>query len=172
MDPRLTALLARLESNRFADLAGSELYSVVRIGDAALNEAAATLVASSNIVRSAVLHCRAGNQIDVQLKLVKPAMLPAFNVTLQIEEQPQLPDRPDLVLRLTGAGGLLRLAAPAVASSGALPPGVRLDGDRVRVNLRELAEQQGQAAWLEYLDQLQLLSEEGRLVVAAQFKVR
>jgi len=172
MDPRLAPLLTRLQSNRFADLSGSEAYTVIRIGEALLNEAASTFIASSSVVRSVVLHPRAGNQIDVQLRLTRPALLPAFNVTLQIEEQPQLPDRPELVLRLTGAGGLMRLAAPAIASSGSLPRGIRLDGDRVRVNVRELAEEQRQAHLLEYADQLQLLSEDGRLVVAVQLRVR
>lgn len=172
MDPRLATLLRRLQSTQFVDLAGSESYSVIRIGQALLNDAAAAFLASSSVVRTVTLNPRAENRIDVQLKLAKPAFLPAFNVALQIEQQPQLPDNPELVLRLSGAGGLLRLAGPALASSAALPRGIRLDGDRIHVNVRHLLEQQRRAEVLEYVEQLHVLSEESRLVLAVQLRVR
>jgi hypothetical protein len=172
MDPKLASLLARLHTTQFADLAGSESYSVLRIGEELLNVAAATFIPSSSMVRSVTIHPRQGNEIDVQLKLTKPAFLPAFNVTLHIEEQPELPDRPELILRLSGAGGLLRLASPVIGSSGALPPGFRLDGDRVLVNVREVIEHQRRTDLLAYIEQLHVLSEDARLVVAVQLRVR
>lgn len=172
MDPRLATLLTRLQSTRFVDLAGSEAYTVIRIGETLLNEAVSTFVASSTVVRTVTVRPRAGNQIDVQLKLAKPAILPPFTFTLQIEEQPDLPNRPDLVLRLSGAGGLLRLAGPAIGSSGALPPGVRLDGDRIVVDVRRVLEQQHRAELLDYIEQLHVLAEDARLVLAVQLRVR
>jgi len=172
MDPRLAALLARLQTTQFADLAGSEAYTVIRIGGALLNDAAAAFVASSSVVRDVTIRPRAANLIDVQLKLARPAFLPAFNLTLEIERQPQLPDQPELVLKLSGAGGLLRLAGPAIASSGALPPGIRLDSDRLHVDVRRLLESQGRADLLDFTEQVQVMSEEGRLVVAVQLRVK
>jgi hypothetical protein len=172
MDPKLASLLARLQTTRFNDLAGSEAYSVIRIGEELLNVAAAAFIPSSSMVRSVAIHPRAGNEIDLQLKLAKPAFLPAFNVTVHIERQPDLPDRPELVLRLSGAGGLLRLAGPVIGSSGALPPGFRLDGDRVLVNVRQVLEHQRRTELLEYIEQLHVLSEDARLVVAIQLRVR
>jgi hypothetical protein len=172
MDPRLAPLLAQVQATGFADFAGSESYSVVRVHERLLNEAAAAFVASSTIVRTVTVHPRASNQIDVQLKLAKPAFLPAFNIGLHVDRQPQLPDDPVLVLRLTGAGGLLRLAAPALESSGALPPGIRIEGDRLLVDVRELLQREGRAELLRYAEQVHVLSEEGRLVIAAQLRVR
>ena len=172
MDPRLASLLARLRAARFADLAGSEAYTVIRIGERLLNESAAAFIPASSMVRDVRIHPRASNQIDVQLKLAKPAFLPAFNISLQIDRQPQLPEDAELVLRLSGAGGLLRLAAPAIESYGALPAGVRLDGDRVIVDVRRALQSRGHGEVLDYVDQLQVLSEESRLVLAIQFKVR
>lgn len=172
MDPRLAALLARLQATRFADLSGSEAYTVIRIGDALLNEAVAAFAAASSAVRTVTVHARAGNLVDVQLKLTRPAFLPAFNLTLEIERQPQLPDQPELVLRLSGAGGLLRLAGPAIASSGALPTGLRLDGDRLHADIRRLLESQGHADLLNFTEQVQVMTEEGRLVVAVQLRVK
>ena len=172
MDPRLAPFLARLQATHFADLEGSESYTVIRINERLVNEVVSVFLASSTIVRTITLHPKAANQIDVQLKLAKPAILPPFNLTLHIEEQPQLPDRPELVLRLSGAGGLLRLAGPAIGSSGALPPGIRLDGDRVAIDVRRLLHTYGRADLLRYTEQLQVLSEDGRLVVAVQLRVR
>jgi hypothetical protein len=172
VDPRLGALLSRLQATRFTDLAGSEAYTVIRIGEPLLNQAAATFLASSTIIRDATIHPRAANQIDVQLKLAKPAFLPAFKLTVHVEEQPQLPDRPELVLRLSGAGGLLRLAGPALGSSSALPPGVRLDADRVIVDVRRVLQSRGYGDLLDYVDQLQVLSEDARLVLAVQLKIK
>jgi hypothetical protein len=172
MDPRLASLLDRLQTTRFADLSGSEAYTVIRVGERLLNESAAAFVATSTVVRDLKVHPRASNQIDVQVKLAKPAFLPAFNVTLHIDRQPQLPDQPELVLRLSGAGGLLRLAGPAIESSGALPPGISLAGDRVLVDVRRVLQSRGRGDLLEYIEQLQVLSEDGRLVLAVQLRVR
>jgi hypothetical protein len=172
MDPRLASLFAGLKAARFADLSGSEAYTVIRIGERLLNESAATFLAASSVVREIKLHPRAANQIDVQVKLARPAFLPAFSVTLHVEQQPQLPDHPELVLRLSGAGGLLRLAGPAIQSSGSLPPGISLAGDRVIVDVRDVLESRGHAELLEYVEQLHLLSEDARLVLAVQLRVR
>ena len=172
MDSRLAPLLARLQATRFTDLAGSEAYTVIRVSDALINVAAAAFMSSSAIIRSVSIHPRAGNEIDVQLKLAKPAFLPAFNVTLHIERQPELPDRPELELKLSGAGGLLRLAGPAIGSSGALPPGIRLDGDRIFVDVRRLLRDHGRAELIDYVEQLHVLSEDARLVLAVQLRVR
>lgn len=171
MDTRLAPLFARLQATRFADLSGSESYTVIRINERLVNEAIAAFVPPSSMVRTITVHPRAANQIDVQLKLAKPAILPPFHITLHVEEQPKLPDRPELVLRMSGAGGLLRLAGPAIESSGALPPGIRIESDRVFVDVRRLLEQYGRADLLQYADQVQVLSEDARLIVALQLRV-
>ncbi|HET7694180.1 MAG TPA: hypothetical protein VFK57_00580 [Vicinamibacterales bacterium] len=172
MDSRLASLLTRLQTTGFTDLAGSESYTVVRLSERLLNEAVAAFVASSTVVRTVTLQPRASNQIDVQLKLAKPSFLPAFSISLHIDQQPQLPEHPELVLRMTGAGGLLRLAGPALESSGTLPHGIRLEGDRLRLDVRRILQQQGRAELLDYIDQLHVLSEESRLVLAVQLRVR
>jgi hypothetical protein len=172
MDPRLAAVLARLQATRYADLSGSEAYTVIRIGDGLLNEAVAAFAASAPAVRTVTIHARGGNLIDVQLKLAKPAFLPAISLTLEIERQPQLPQHPEIVLRVVGLGGLMRLAGPSIRSSGALPPGLRLEGERLYVDVRHLLQTQGRADLLDFAEQLQVVTENGRLVVAIQLRIR
>jgi len=172
MDPRLLTLFSRLQSSGFAELAGSEARATIRIAAPLLNEAAATFAASAPAVRDVTIRPRAANHIDVQLKLARPAFLPSLNLTLLIERQPQLPANPELALRLSGAGGMMRLAGPAINSFGALPPGVRLDGDHLFVDLRTLLQQHGHGELLDYVEQLQVMSEEGSLVLMVQLRVR
>ena len=172
MDPRLTSLLQRVQSSRFADLAGSDARATIRIAAPLLNEAVAAFAASASAVRDVTIRPRAANHIDVNLKLARPAFLPSLNLTAHIERQPQLPDSPELILRLSGAGGMMRLAGPAISSFGVLPPGIRLDGDIVFVDLREVLRRQGQGELLDYVEQLQVMSEEGSLVLLVQLRVR
>ena len=172
MDPRFIPLLGRLRATRFAELAGSDARATIRISDRLLNEAVSTFTASATAVRDISVHPRAGNHIDVQLKLARPSFLPPVNLTLHIERQPNLPNAPELVLRVLGAGGILRLAGPAIASSGALPPGVRLEGDRVLVDVRALAIARGAAELLEFVEQVQVETEDGALVLLVQAAVR
>lgn len=172
MDPRLLTLLSRLQASGFAGLAGSEARATIRIAAPLLNEAVAEFAASAPAVRDVTIRPRAANHIDVHLKLARPAFLPSLNLTLQIERQPQLPDNPELALRFSGAGGMMRLAGPAISSFGALPPGVRLDGDRVFVNLHTVLQQHGHGEFLQYVEQLQVMSEEGGLILLVQLCVR
>jgi hypothetical protein len=171
MDSRVLTLLSRLQASGFAGLSGSEARATFRIAPALLNEAVATFVASAAAVRDVTVRPRAANHIDVNLKLARPAFLPSLNLTLQIERQPQLPDDPELALRLSGAGGMMRLAGPAISSFGALPPGVRLDGDHLFLNLHTILREHGHSGLLDYVEQLQVLSEEGGLVVLVQLRV-
>ena len=171
MDPRLQTLLARQQASSFHGLAGSEVHAVLRISADLLNEAAGMFAPSARAVREISVRPRAGGSIDVRLKLSQ-TFVPTINVTLAIEAQPRLPANPELVLRITGAGGMLRFAAPAISSFGNLPPGMRLDGDRLFVDLRALLANYGQRELLNYAEQLEVLTEEGTLVVLAQLRVR
>ena len=171
MDPHLLALIARQRAAGFAGLTGSEAHAVIRVSADLLDEAVRLFASSARAIREIGMRPRAGNSIDVRLKLAQ-TFLPTLNLTLTIEQQPRLPAQPELILRIIGAGGMLRFAGPAIASFGSLPPGMRLDGDRLFVNLRELLTHHGQSELLNYAEQLEVVTEEGTLIVLAQLRVR
>lgn len=171
MDPRFLELFSRQQAAGFPGLAGSDARATIRVAAPLLNEAVTTALASVAAVRDVSVLPRASNRFDVRLTLAKPAFLPSLNLTLVVERQPQLPADPVLVLRVTGAGGMMRLAAPAITSFGLLPPGVRMEADRVLVDLRMLLEQHGQLRLLDFAEQLQVMTEEGTLVVLVQLRV-
>ena len=133
---------------------------------------AAFAASSAQAIRDLTVHPRAANRFDVHLKLARAGFLPTLNLTMEIERQPELPLHPDLVLRIGGAGGMMRLAGPAISSFGVLPPGLRLEGDRLFVDIRALLIAHGQAELLEFVEQLQVMTEEDGLVLLVQAAVR
>jgi hypothetical protein len=62
-------------------------------------------------------------------------------------------------------GGLLGLAGAALPLSSMLPPGVRLDGDRIAIDLRALAAVRGAEDLLEHVRQLRVNTAAGRVVL-------
>ena len=172
MDRRLQTLLNRQQAAGLAGLSGSQARAAIRVSTPLLNEAIVTFVGALPAISALVVTPRAGNRFDVQVKMAKPAFLPAINITVAIERQPQLPADPTLVLHLTGAAGLMRFAGPALgAFGGGLPPGVRMDGDRVFVDIRAALAAQRQSEWLEYVEQLEISTDEGAVVVYVQARV-
>jgi hypothetical protein len=172
MDRRLQALLNRQQANGFAGLAGTEARAAVRISAQLLNEAIGAFAGASPAIRELAVAPRAGNRFDVHVKLTKPAFLPAINLTAAIERQPQLPADPTVVLRLSGAGGVMRFAGPAVGAFGTLPRGVRMEGDRVFIDLRAVLAAKRQSEWLDYVEKLDISTDEGTVVLYVQGRVK
>jgi hypothetical protein len=172
LDPRLHALIDRQQASGFRGLAGSEAHATIKISGQLLNEAVAAFAASTSAISELSIHPHNGNRFDVRLGLAKPAFLPGMTMALAIERQPQLPGDPVLVLRLSGGASVLRLAAPAIANFNILPAGVRLEGDRVLVDLRTLLQRRGQAQLLDHAQEVEIVTVEGGLVVFIHLQVK
>ena len=171
MPNRLWHLLDRQRTSNFSGLSGSDVRAAIRISTSLLNEALAVYVSSSSAIRELTVHPRAGNRFDVHLKLDK-ALVPPLNVTVAIERQPELPVDPTLVLHLTGIGGLMRFVTPAITSfASGLPPGIRLEGDRVFVDLREVLRAYGEAELLALAEEMAVGTDEGHVIVVARARV-
>jgi hypothetical protein len=171
MDPRLVLLFARLRATGFSDLRGATADLTLPISDRLLNEAIAEALPSSAPVRDLELTSRTGNRIGVRFRVGAASFLPPFNLTLVIERQPELPDSPILVLKLE-MGGLLSLAGSALRFLDTLPPGVRVEKDRIHVDLSTLLAERGLAELLEFVEQVHVTTIEGAVVVAIRAVVR
>jgi hypothetical protein len=141
----------------------------VPIGERLLNELVAAMVPPDGPVRELTVRPQAGNRLAVRVRASRLDFLPAVTVTLQIEQQPQPPDTP-LVLRILSMPGLLGMAG-ALLSPGALPPGIRLDRDRVVVDLRPLLERHGAGDLMAYAERLHVSTDDGRLLVEVALRV-
>jgi hypothetical protein len=165
-------LFADQERRGFPDFAGSDGQGSFKVSERLLNVILAEQLRGSTAIRELQVSPRAGNRFAVRLALVKPSFLPPIPLEVIVDRQPSLPDDPVLALTLSGLGGLLRFAGPAAAFLKVLPPGVRMEGDRVFVDLRAALAPRGLTPVLDYVESVQLTTEEGRLVVSFKVRVR
>ena len=164
MDVRLQNLFGAQFASRFAGLTGSDATVSLRVSDRLMNDGIGAGLPPDGAVRSIEAHAVAGDRLEAIVTLRKPAFLPPLHLHLQIEPGPLTPQNPVLVLRIVGgAGGLLKVAGPMIASR--LPPGVRLQGDILEVDVRAILTARGEAQWLDYLRGLQITTDNGALVV-------
>lgn len=165
-------LLADQQRHSFTDLAGSDGHAAIRVSERLLNTILADEIQGSGTIREIQVSPEAGNQLRVRLVVVKPSFLPPITFNVIIDKQPSLPDDPILGLTLSGVGGLLRFAGPAAGFFKVLPPGVRMEGERVFVDLRAALAPRGLSEVFNYLRDVAIGTEEGRLVVAFAVGVR
>ena len=161
---RFVELLHRLRMDRFRDLAGSRVTAAIPVSQDLVNELIAVSLPPNAPVRSVTIRPEAADRFSVRI-LARAALIPTITLQLAIEEQPQLPARPVLTLRMVTLGGLFGLASGIIA--GFLPPAVRLDGERIHIDLRAIAAERGAGEFFDYLESLEVHSDDGRLILHA-----
>jgi hypothetical protein len=160
----LLAILRSLQSTRFRDLAGSHVAATIPVSERLINEMVAATLPPRVSVREVHVHPEAGNRFAVRVA-PRAALLPSLTIALAIERQPDFPSSPVLVLRMATMGGLFGMATSAFNVGQMLPPGVRLEGEHIHLDLRALAAERGAAHVLDYVKQLRVTTEEGRAVL-------
>jgi hypothetical protein len=166
-EPWWRALLREQQGSGFRDLAGSEATVRLPISDRLLTSLVASRLPSSAPVSSIAVQAARGDQFSVRLKLKAPAFLPPFTIRFAIIGQPELPGSPILsCVMLTQ--GLAPFMGSLVRLFATLPPWIRVDQDRVLVNLRLLAAEQGLADLLALVTDLRLTTASGTFVLSAR----
>lgn len=158
----LNEILRHLTTTRFRDLAGTRINTVVPLSEAFVNELVTSTLPASAPVRSLTIQPEAGDHFSVRI-VAKAALIPPITLKLAIEQQPRVPGSAVLTLKMVTLGGLFGLASGAIA--GFLPPAVRLEGERIFVDLRELAARRGASEAFDYLTNLQIHTDAGRVVL-------
>ena len=164
-------ILAYLKASAFQDVAGARLSARVPISRPLLNHVVkSALGEASPHVRDVHIRPHAGDSFDVLITVSWP-FVPAIKVTFSVERQPQFPASPVLVLRwsLLGAAGMV--ASRFIASLDRLPAGVRLEGDRLLVDMARLAERTSAASLIPYMRSLELHTVEDRFVVDVELEI-
>ena len=163
MDPRLLGILERLRASRFAEVKGARASLSIPVSEPLLNELIAAALPPAGALRELHVRPQADNRLAVRARASRLDFLPPVTISLQIEQQPHLPDTP-LVIRILSVPGLLSMAG-SLLSPSSLPPGIRLDRERVLVDVRQLLERKGFGEIVPLIERLHVSSEEGRLVV-------
>jgi hypothetical protein len=169
LDSRLQRALEQLRATRFAEIKGARVSLLIPVAERLLNELVAAALPPSLPVRDVTIRPRASNRLQVRARVAKLDFLPPVTLTLDIDQQPRLPDTP-LGLRLRAFPGLTAIAGPLL-SQKPLPPGLRLEGDRVLVDVAQLLERVGFGDLVPLIERLHLTTDEGRLLVEVDARV-
>jgi hypothetical protein len=130
----------------FGEVAGATFNAHMPLSTSLINRVIADrLSRTDGKISAAVIDAHDGDRLTVHLR-TRAALIPSMEVRLQIVAQPEFPASPVLVLRWSLAGGLgvvARMASPIVGLFNVLPPGVRIDGDLIGVDLAEVLRAKG-----------------------------
>jgi hypothetical protein len=151
-------------------VAGARASVTLPLSDRLLTRLVAQSLPPSGPISEIDVRAGNANRFSVRVRLTRPALLPPITVNLAIDQQPVLPSNPVLTLRLLSTG-LLSFAGAAARFLNVLPAGIRIDGELIFVDLRTLLEQRGLAAHLNYVEHLEVTTEEGRFIVSARGRV-
>ena len=162
-DPRLVQIFEQLRASRFAAIHGARVSLSIPLPEPLLNELLTAMMPPSAPVRDLHVRPQPGNRLAVRGRASRLEFLPPVTISLQIEQQPQLPDTP-LVVRILSLPGLLSVAG-SLLSPSSLPAGIRLERERVLVDVRQLLERQGFGEVVPLVERLNVSSEEGRLLL-------
>ena len=141
------------------------------ISERLLNESIRELLPASAPVRELHVAPRAGDRFDVRARLGSSSLLPALKLSVVIERQPDLPASAVLVLKL-GMGALASFAGPALRFLPPLPHGIRLEGDRVYVDVVALLAARGLGEYVRFVRRLEVHTIDGAVVAAIDAAVR
>jgi len=172
MHPVILDLLQRQQRDGFPDLGGSEFAATIPISDGLVNALVAALLPDGGKVREVQVQSEEGNRVTARIRLSGPTLLPAIPVTLAIEDQPDLPERPILGLRLAQASRFVALAASALPAMVTLPTGISMEDDRIGIDIRRLLADRGLEGWLGYVTSLRLTTRAGAIVLDVRAAIR
>ena len=171
MDAIVSELLARLQSTSFADLAGARVSARIPVSRALVNQVVArALQQRAAPVKQIDIRPLEGDRFDAVVTLTLP-LVPPLKIGVVIERQPEFPASPVLVLRWSLLGGLGAILAKLFGPHQKMPPGVRLDGDRLLVDIPAAAAGTPAAQLVGYLRGLEVHTAPEQLVVQLDLEV-
>ena len=126
------------------EFAGGNVSGEIPLSDDLVNRLIAERLANHPQIAALRLQAQEGDAIAIQL-LPRMRMMPPLRIAARIERQPEFPQRPILVLQwsMPAAGALALFAAPVLSYFKAMPRGIRMDGDRIAVDVYELLRSRG-----------------------------
>lgn len=166
MDSRWLDLIREQQAAGFPDLAGTGLSLRVPVSDRLVTRIISTNLPPSSRLRHLEIKAERSNRIKVVVQLARPSFLPTLTIPFDIEQQPELPASPILALRVVSSQAVMAFAGSALRLLDSLPTGIVVEGNRVAIDLRLLAARYNLAEWFDYLESIELTTEEGRLVVS------
>jgi hypothetical protein len=171
MHANVIELLDSLQSTGFRDLAGSRASARIPVSRSLVNRVVAQMLQeTSTPVREVDVRPHDGDEFDLVITLSWP-FVPRLRVGVIVARQPELPASPVLVFRWSLLGVVGILASRVIASLDRLPAGIRLDGDRLMLDVAVLAARGPAATLLPYLNKLELHTFDDRIVLDVDLEI-
>jgi hypothetical protein len=171
LDAVVSQLLADLRASAFRDIAGSRLSARIPVSRSLLNHLVAHALQGTTMpVRQVDIRPREGDELDAIVTVSWP-FVPPLKVAIAVDRQPQFPAAPVLVLRWSLLGGLGAIASRLISALDRLPAGVRLDGNRLELDIPVLAAKSPAAPLLHWVRTLELHTAADRVVIVADLEV-
>lgn len=170
----LSEQLYRLAGIELQELSGSAVGGEIPLPVPMVNRLIAKRMATmQGPVGGVELQAHDGQRLTATVSLRGQSLVPMVKLAARIEQQPDFPRNPVLGLRwsMPGLGPLARFAAPALSFFKALPAGVRMEGDRVAIDLGALLRAQGLAEVADHLTRLHVETREGSFVVRFEARI-
>ena len=163
----------RVSGIELAEISGALLAGEVPLSNALVNRLIAQRLQTMQLPFAGIrVEAHEGDNLTIVLP-VPGSLIPDVTIAARIEEQPQFPGQPVLGLRWTlpAMRALSLVAAPVLAYFKKLPSGIRVDGDRVAIDLGELLRSRGLGELMDYLTRVHVSTREGAIVVAFALRV-
>jgi hypothetical protein len=172
MSVALLDLLQHQLRDGFPDLAGTDVSATIPVSERLVNEMIAQLLSRGGKVREIRVRAEESNHVTAEIRLSGPNFLPAIPVKFAIEHQPELPERSTLELKLVQSSALFAKAASLLRFLPVPPPGIEIDGDRIRIDIRRVLAERNNAGWLDYVTDLRVNTRAGAIVLDVRATIR
>jgi len=151
------------------ELAGSTVSGEIPLSDALVNRMLAERLAQHAQVSAVRVQAQQNDNVAIQV-VPRARLMPTLNITARIERQPEFPEHPMLLVRwsMPAAGPLAIFAAPVLAYFKAMPQGIRMDGDLIAVDVRELLRSRGLDDVLAIIRKLEIHTRPGGFVLRCE----
>jgi hypothetical protein len=170
--PELLDLLQRQLRDGLPDLAGTEVATTIHVSERLINELIAKLLSKTGKIREVRVRAEESNRVTAEIRVSGPGFLPGIPVRFAIEEQPELPQRPTLRLRLEKSSALIGMAASMLPSLTTALPWIGIEGDRIRLDIRRLLAERNMEGWLDYVTDLRVYTRGGAIVLDVRARIR
>jgi hypothetical protein len=170
--PPLTEQFRRLVGFDAHELAGATVGGEIPLPESLINRVIAQQLATRAApVKAVRVQPHDGERLTMTIATAS-RLMPGVRIDARIEQQPEFPRPAILGLRwsVPGMGPLALLAAPALAFFKALPPGIRVEGDRLLIDVGELLWSHGYGELLDFITRLSVITREGAIL--ARFEIR
>jgi hypothetical protein len=154
----------------FSELVGTDASVTLPVSKRLLNDLISAALPPSAPVRELDVSPLDGDRFLVRGRIGSSPFLPPLKLNVAIDRQPEFPATPILVLRPESTA-LMLLAGPVLRMMS-LPAWIRVEQDRIHVDLLALAAQYRLAQYASFIDSLRVNTAAGSVTLSVRARIK